>query len=201
MSERYGQAALSRLSVPRYGVKYHGLAEPRSGGADRTYNHQHALRCGRSACHTAVRPGAGSRLGDDARGGVDPAVHSLAGRRRNNPATGHQGGERPLARRRPPRTRRVRLSLTCNIFRRAGLKVRVSARDPQSGQRTEAPVFAMRIDADARSWAGDMHVHLYEDGTIAVGPVHPDGPLSIAEATRLRDALGAAIAAATAATN
>jgi hypothetical protein len=46
-----------------------------------------------------------------------------------------------------------------------------------------------------------MHVHVYEDGTIAVGPVHPDGPLSIAEATRLRDALGAAIAAATAATN
>ncbi|WP_156298782.1 hypothetical protein [Mycobacterium paragordonae] len=62
-------------------------------------------------------------------------------------------------------------------------------------------MFAMRIPADARSWADDMHVHVYEDGTIAVGPVHPDGPLSIAEATRLRDALGAAIAAATAATN
>ncbi|WP_162951419.1 hypothetical protein [Mycobacterium paragordonae] len=33
------------------------------------------------------------------------------------------------------------------------------------------------------------------------GRFTPDGPLSIAEATRLRDALGAAIAAATAATN
>jgi len=62
-------------------------------------------------------------------------------------------------------------------------------------------VFAIRVPADPSSWADDMHVRAYEDGTIAVGPVHPDGPLSIAEATRLRDALGAAITAATAATN
>lgn len=62
-------------------------------------------------------------------------------------------------------------------------------------------VFSVQIPADARSWADDMYVRTYEDATIAVGPVHPDGPLSIAEATRLRDALGAAIAAATAAIN
>ena len=59
----------------------------------------------------------------------------------------------------------------------------------------------MQVPADARSWADDMTVRAYEDGTIAVGPVHPDGPLSTAEATRLRDALTAAITAALAAGN
>lgn len=62
-------------------------------------------------------------------------------------------------------------------------------------------MFSMQVPADARSWAEDMSVVAYEDGLITVGPVHPDGPLSIAEATRLRDALTAAITAAMAASN
>lgn len=39
--------------------------------------------------------------------------------------------------------------------------------------RQETTLFRIDVPADGRSWAGDMHVRLYEDGTIAVGPVHP----------------------------
>jgi hypothetical protein len=49
--------------------------------------------------------------------------------------------------------------------------------------------------AQENYWADNTDVWVYEDGTIAVMPGTPNGPLSAGQATMLRDALSAAIAA------
>lgn len=59
----------------------------------------------------------------------------------------------------------------------------------------------IQVPADPQSWADDMYVEVYDDGTIAVGPVHPDMPLSVGEATRLADAIREATRAAVALRN